>query len=97
MIINAQIHEIAISDHSPVPIEIQDVRPIANYIAWRFHSQLTQHDDLKIFLIDEWREYITLNAGHMTDPVLFWETGKAVIRGRIIAYTSQQKKRLNNT
>lgn len=92
MINNAQIHKIAISNYSPVTIDIQDVRLIANYISWRFPSQLAQHDDFKEFLAHEWRDYVILNSKHTNDHVLFWETSKVVLYGRIISLISQQKK-----
>lgn len=35
-----------------------------------------------------WNDYVFTNAEHVSNPNLFWETGKAVIQGVIISYTT---------
>lgn len=45
-------------------------------------------------LTKEWEEYSTLNAQHTSDSILFWEAGKAYIRGRIISFVATQKNQV---
>lgn len=40
----------------------------------------------------EWEHYSMDNAQHTSDPILFWEAGKAHIRGRIISYMANHRK-----
>lgn len=81
-----------ISDYSPVTIDIQVTRRASSHISWRFPSYLAAQTEFKQYLTREWENYATLNTEHRTNPILFWETGKAVICGRIISYVSAYKK-----
>lgn len=92
LINDAQIHEIEVSDHAPVTIDIKDARPRATHINWKFPTHLASQTDFKNFLTKEWRDYRQLNEQHASNPILFWEAGKAVMRGSIISYVSSYKK-----
>lgn len=48
----------------------------------------------------EWASLLEMNDSPEISPSLLWETGKAVIRGKIISYSSHKKKQqqeLENT
>lgn len=48
----------------------------------------------------EWASLLKMNDSPEISPSLLWETGKAVIRGKIISYSSHKKKQqqeLENT
>lgn len=45
----------------------------------------------------EWKEFYTANSTHMDDPNLYWEAGKAYLRGRDISYAAAYKKNTQNS
>lgn len=47
-------------------------------------------------LKEAWKEY-THNSSHADNPNLFWEAGKAFLRGRIISFVSAYKKNAHKT
>lgn len=55
---------------------------------WRFPSFLAKNKQLQETIQKTWKEYSTTNSSNSDDPKLFWEAGKAVLHGRIIAFTA---------
>lgn len=43
-------------------------------------------------LYEAWAEYASTNGMHLTNSNLFWEVGKAFLRGKIVSYMSQFKR-----
>lgn len=89
---DAEIHEIVISDHSPISLTIRDTARRPNYHHWRFPSHLETQESFKAFLLREWLLYSDMNDSSKDNLTLYWEAGKAFMRGRIIAYTVGYKK-----
>lgn len=83
---DSSINEIVISDHALISIDIRDTTTRPNHRSWRFLANLVNQTTLLDFLQREWTLYADLNYAHKSNQSLFWEGGKAYIRGRIIAY-----------
>lgn len=49
LIENSQIHEIAISDHSPVTIDFRDTMPISTHRVWHFPAHLAMQKSFRSF------------------------------------------------
>lgn len=92
MVDSATIHEIAISDHAPITIEIKDTTRNTSRITWRFPTFLEKQKAFQKYLHTEWHIYKEFNWSADIDPSLYWEAGKAFLQDRIIAYTKYYKK-----
>lgn len=92
---SAAIHQILISDHAPVSLTLADAYPKGGDFVWRFPSFLAKDDSFKELLRGWWLEFSSDNEAHKDDPTLFWETAKAVLRGRLISYLAQMKRRVH--
>uniref|UniRef100_A0A0E9U7Y5 Uncharacterized protein n=1 Tax=Anguilla anguilla TaxID=7936 RepID=A0A0E9U7Y5_ANGAN len=44
----------------------------------------------------EWAFFLEINDSPEIAPSLLWETGKAVLRGKIISYSTHKKKKTTN-
>lgn len=69
----AEIHDIAISDHAPISVSIDDPDLYLNPSLWRFPSYLHNNADFQSFMEKAWTEYSTANSPHTDHPNLFWE------------------------
>lgn len=89
---HTRIHDIVMSDHALVEVNLSDstLRPQARI--WRLTVYLISEETFKQTIIQVWEEYFEYNAQHRSNPNLFWETGKSFLRGRIISYAKAQKK-----
>lgn len=85
------IKDIVISDHTPVMLEIRDPTPPLPIKALAIPVPLSNPTKLPEFL-REWDLYLDLNQAHTTDRTLFWEVGKAYMKGLIIAYVTAYRK-----
>lgn len=85
-------YEISISERSPISVTIHDSITKPNTIMWRLPSHLINDAQFLDMIRKEWEDYLSLNAQHKSTPTLFWEAGKAHMRGRIILYVTAQKK-----
>lgn len=66
-------------------LQILDIYPKGSDFMWHFPAYLTKDDSFRKLLRGWWLEY-SLNAAQMSDPSLFWNATKAVMRVRIMAY-----------
>lgn len=92
LISDADIHDIAISDHAPILTTIDNLDLYPNPKIWRFPSYLHNNSDFRQYMENVWSEYTLNNAEHSDNPNLFWEAGKAFLRGRIISYAASFKR-----
>lgn len=88
----SEILDARISDHSPISIHMTQMAPSSPSPIWRFPSYLMDNQDFQHTLNTAWNDYVSTNGAHITEPNLFWEAGKAFLRGTIISYTTQFKK-----
>lgn len=82
----------AISDHNPVVLVLDNFKPHDKPFPWRFPSYLSDNADFCHTIYKAWNDYVLTNTEHVSDPNLFWEAGKAVLGGVIISHTTQFKK-----
>lgn len=88
------IHPITISDHAPVSITISNHTTASKTpTRWRPNTSLLEDTDFNILIRREWASFLETNDSPEISPSLLWETGKAVIRGKIISYSSHKKRK----
>ncbi len=56
---------------------------------------MLKDDDFIKYFKEEWALYLDYNDLPGTSASVLWEAGKAVMRGRIISFSSHKKKREN--
>ena len=59
---------------------------------WRFNSSLLDDPDFTTLIKREWASFLEINDSPEISPSTLWETGKAVMKGIIISYSSFKKK-----
>lgn len=90
--INPQIHKIAFSDHAPISVELSGFT-IQNFTKiWHFLTYIAHDQSLQKIIKEMWNDYSIINSEHTANPTLLWEAGKAVLWGKMISYSSAQKK-----
>lgn len=93
----SKIHPIIISDHAPVTIKLNIITRHKPIPRWRFNTSLLQDQDFDSYFKREWACFLEINDSPETSPSLLWETGKAVLRGKIISYSVYKKKERERT
>ena len=88
-----KIHPIIISDHAPVSFKWNQPNVLKPPTRWRFNTSLLKDPEFDHYFRREWASFLELNDSPETSPALLWESGKAVLRGRIISYSSYKKKK----
>uniref|UniRef100_A0A3B3HAI8 Reverse transcriptase domain-containing protein n=1 Tax=Oryzias latipes TaxID=8090 RepID=A0A3B3HAI8_ORYLA len=92
----AQIHPITISDHAPVSLTLKNKTSPPSLRSWRFNTSLLRDPNFIDFLAKEWSSYLQNNDHPGISSCLLWEAGKAVMRGKIIAFSSHKKRKENS-
>ena len=88
----SRYHNIVISDHSPVSVDLQLNSEKGNY-SWRLNNSLLKDQGFCKYITEKISMYIKTNdSGDVKDSTL-WEALKAVIRGDIISYETSERKR----
>lgn len=87
----ATIHELVISDHSPIFVQFSDFLPKDTTKIWRFPYFLAHDDQLKRVLQEAWEELTDKNRSHSHLPNLLWDAGKASLKGKIRFYAYNYK------
>uniref|UniRef100_A0A669D815 Reverse transcriptase domain-containing protein n=1 Tax=Oreochromis niloticus TaxID=8128 RepID=A0A669D815_ORENI len=62
---------------------------------WRFNTSLLKDEDFIKYFKKEWTSYLDFNDTPGTSASVLWEAGKAVMRGKIISFSSHKKKEEN--
>ena len=88
----SDIGAIALSDHAPVTLEMQPLRPAERSFSWKINASLFHDDNFVKFLETQTDLYLELNDHNDSDPRWVWEAYKAYMRGMIISYSSKKKK-----
>lgn len=89
---HVDIGHIALSDHAPVVMAIQPIRPNERSFSWRLNAMLLMDEKVTKFLKEQTDLFLEFNDKDGADPRIVWDTYKAYMRGMIISYTSQKKK-----
>lgn len=94
-IFDTKIHPIAISDHAPVSLTLKIESSFTPFIWWRFNTSPLKDSHFDRFIREEWSSFLEMNSSPNTSPTLLRETGKAVIRRKIIS--NSRKTRAKST
>lgn len=92
-ITDQHIHPILISDHAPISITWNIINQPKITSRWRFNTSLLSDPVFDSFFNREWTSFMELNDSPTTSPSLLWQTGKAVLTGRIIAFSVNKAKK----
>lgn len=85
-------HNILISDHAPVSLDLKFGLDRGDY-SWRLNASLLNNPDFCSFISEQISTFLNNNdKGDVNDSVL-WESMKAVLRGQIISYEAAERKR----
>lgn len=88
---NTQIHPNTVSDHAPVSFTLNTKRTNYTTTRWRFNTSLLGDKDFDSYFKREWTSFMEINDSPNISASLLWQTGKAVLRGKIISYSSCKK------
>lgn len=91
-ILDTKVSLIIISDHAPIILTLKNESPVTSHRTWRFNTSLLKDPEFDSLIREEWASFMEINDSPDISPTLLWETGKAVIRGKIISYSSHKKK-----
>ncbi len=89
-IIQCDIGNIDISDHSPVYLVI-NLNKKYRQTLWKLNSTILNSQQVKEALEDEIQTYMEFSDTGEVEPPLLWDALKAVMRGNIIAQTALRK------
>lgn len=69
---NSTIHDMTISDHSPISLPIDILQSQATpKTCKKFPNYLAQNEDFLHTIRMTWSDYVCLNQEHMSNPILF--------------------------
>ena len=80
-----------ISDHAGVYLTLK-LNHEPRETLWRLNTGLLNDTKLKSFIKYEWKEYMINNNNGTVSPSTLWDASKAVMRGKLIMWSSQRKK-----
>ncbi len=86
------ISHIALSDHAPVIMSIQPLKPTEHSFSWRMNTTLLMDDKFIKYLNDETDLFLEFNDKDSADSKVVWDAYKAYMRGMVISYVSRKKK-----
>lgn len=90
-IINCDIGVRDISDHAGVYLTLHlDNKP--KETLWRLNTSLLNDPQCHEYIKAEFQEYMTHNDNGAVSPSTLWDAAKAVIRGKLMRWSSQKKK-----
>ena len=96
-----EIIPVIYSDHSAVRLDLNDRKKIIkNSNIWRLNNTLLNNQQIIEEIKKEIKISIEMNENENTTPQNLWDTVKAVLRGRFIAWQAylkkQEKSQINN-
>lgn len=92
-IFETQIHPNTISDPALVSVKLHTKTTFSTSSRWRFNTPLLEDQEFDSYFKREWTFFMEMNDSPNTSPTLLWQTGKAVLRGKIISYSSYKKRK----
>lgn len=84
------IGHIALSDHAPVIMSIQPLKPTERSFSWTMNTALVMDEKFMKYLNDQ--TDLEFNDKDAADPRIVWDAYNAYMRGMVISYTSQEKR-----
>ena len=88
---NCEIGPSTISDHGPIYMSIY-LNNNKKSTLWRLNSSILNNPIIKDKLKSEIELYLENNDNEEVTPPILWDALKAVLRGKIIAISSYEKK-----
>ena len=88
---NCEIGPSTISDHGPIYMSIY-LNNKKKSTLWRLNSSILNNPIIKDKLKSEIELYLENNDNEEVTPPILWDALKAVLRGKIIAISSYEKK-----
>lgn len=88
---HSKYHNIIISDHSPVSINLKLTFPKQTY-SWRFNPMLLADPAFNRYVSDQISLFLETNDNGEVNDSTLWETLKVYIRGQIISFEARHKK-----
>lgn len=88
-----EYHSIVISDHAPTSVDITLPQGKPTVKRWQLNHCLLSDDDFKEFLSKEISFFFQTNDTPDISRSTLWDTCKAYLRGQIISFMSQVRKR----
>ena len=92
LVTNCQYHNIVISDHSPVQLDMRFPNSIAPQRTWRLDPLLLTSKDFVKLLNGHIDTFLSINSTPGMSSTTIWESLKAYLRGQIISYSAFVKK-----
>ncbi len=68
------------------------VRPYKPNTRWRFNTSLLDDPEFDSLIKREWASLLEINDSPKSSPSILWETGKAVLRGIILSFSTYKKR-----
>lgn len=91
--LSCDYQSIVISDHAPVVMSMSLPDLPAAERHWRFNSTLLSNNDFVKFLEEQITFFFDTNVSSETSSLTIWDALKAYLRGQIISFSANMKKR----
>lgn len=91
-IAGTKYHNMLISDHSPITLELNNVLLQQSY-HWRFNPGLLKDTAFGKYMEAKFDDFFMTNDNSQVSDSVLWDTFKAVRRGYTIAYEAAKKKK----
>uniref|UniRef100_A0A3P9JW43 Reverse transcriptase domain-containing protein n=1 Tax=Oryzias latipes TaxID=8090 RepID=A0A3P9JW43_ORYLA len=91
-LVSVDYHGIAISDHSPVSLDLAILSRPRLLNQWRFNAVLLAEESYKEFIQSQLTLFFEFNDLPETNRSNLWEASKAYIRGQLISFISNKRK-----
>lgn len=86
-------HDITISDHAPVSVSLKLNDLPKRDRMWRLDPQLLKEPEFCTYIGSQITFFLEMNDLPETSPSVLWETLKAYVRGCIISFQAERKRR----
>ena len=86
-----EIGVMSVSDHSPISVTIH-LNERKHSTIWRMNVGILNNKTVAEQIRTEIKKYVEENDNGEVDPDILWDALKAVLRGKLIALTSAQKR-----
>ena len=88
--LECKIHNITLSDHSPVSL-VRDLGRFINSRRCRLNVSLLNDNTFRGYIRTELAQHLEFIDTNEISPVTLWEAAKVVMRGKIISFASAKK------
>ena len=89
-VLECKIHNITLSDHSPVSL-VRDLGRFINSRRCRLNVSLLNDNTFRGYIRTELAQHLEFIDTNEISPVTLWEAAKVVMRGKIISFASAKK------